>query len=726
LLAILFLVACTNDESPPPDNDLATYQAATVITPPPYNDLGYGIYAGDGQNLCIPQFEEKITGGLVSTVSTSLISESSQIESSLKKASGWNIQLLGNYEFLVDEFEHHKARNEDFQVLMIVATVATAVRHLDPEREVDRQDWDPDYERMNLCVDNHPDHPENVHDFVTECGVEFVSSELKGGYAVLMADLTLLSTSQRREFLDRFDANVEADSSILFDFLNEGATGIGEGDGDGIGDVGGGYALDEVVEFIDSTEFGELRWISYQHGLAGFPFGSPPGDQDIGEWGSAQASDWAGYLTNVQQKVNAALLDTSTGFEDPRLGMHLGYATTPYHAVDLDTCDYSFSFGGIECAYDFHTAMDEVVAPNSWVQAQKAAIEHRLDHPTSVNWPSNDPQGAQDALADALAMINSCEFVYDINFDHCQEGLLYGSDAQACERCNVPPGCTYDELYDEIYGLPTLNHPSDETRQPEYHEVRQTSSGSAKYLAPVSTHACFLTGLRGKFVGGGEAVQVGTEILPNQGLWWTAEVSSQRTESSEHISGEYHCVERSYFEDDSGHGLQGSSIFDVMVDDDDEQWTEPYNKAIYPISGIRGALDGDGDFVRVLHRVLLGNAAFRVRADSDYIRADFQEYYLGNPHGGVTVLHEDIDNVYQVAELRVEIEEVLNRTRSRRLIPARDGFCFLSRVEGFFDGRGERVRVVAEDGYWYLRGASYPDKDLEIWSQCVRYDQMGY
>jgi hypothetical protein len=113
-----------------------------VIEPPPYSDIGWGVYAGEHKNLCIPQFRERISPGVVSSVSTTLISE----------ASGWNVQLLGSVDFLVDEFEHHKVRNEDFQVLMIVAIVATAARHLDTNIEIAREDWDNEYERMNLCL----------------------------------------------------------------------------------------------------------------------------------------------------------------------------------------------------------------------------------------------------------------------------------------------------------------------------------------------------------------------------------------------------------------------------------------------------------------------------------------------------------------------------------------------------------------------------------------------
>jgi hypothetical protein len=343
-----------------------------------------------------------------------------------------------------------------------------------------------------------------------------------------------------------------------------------------------------------------------------------------------------------------------------------------------------------------------------------------------VNWPENDPVGAQDALLNAYLQIENCEDQIEGAYLLCHGALLDGTEAQACERCTFPSGCSYDELRPVIDGLPSINHPDGDPNQPQYFEVSQTTSSSARYLRPYSTHACFMTGLRGKFVGGGEAVQLDVAERPNQGLWWLGTVSSQRTEPSEHISGEFHCVKRSLFEDDSGGGLMGGVGFDEVAEGGVEEWYESYRNAIYPLAGIRGALDGDDDYAQVVHRAIEGDVAFRIRAASDYIRADFQEYWLADPFGGTTVLHEGIDNTLGVAELRIQIEQVLNRTRSLRMIPAREGFCFLSRIRGYFDGRGERVRIVAEDGHWYLRGASYPDKDLEIWAQCVRYEQMGY
>ena len=52
-----------------------------------------------------------------------------------------------------------------------------------------------------------------------------------------------------------------------------------------------------------------------------------------------------------------------------------------------------------------------------------------------------------------------------------------------------------------------------------------------------------------------------------------------------------------------------------------------------------------------------------------------------------------------------------------RLIKQTDGFCFLTKVTGHFQGDGESVRLwIDPDGYWYLGGDSH---QLGISAQCA-------
>ena len=61
------------------------------------------------------------------------------------------------------------------------------------------------------------------------------------------------------------------------------------------------------------------------------------------------------------------------------------------------------------------------------------------------------------------------------------------------------------------------------------------------------------------------------------------------------------------------------------------------------------------------------------------------------------------------------------------LIPASEGFCFLTRVSGSFAGNGEWAEVVREDGLWKLRTDSINGSGAGAWvyadAHCLRYPE---
>ena len=56
---------------------------------------------------------------------------------------------------------------------------------------------------------------------------------------------------------------------------------------------------------------------------------------------------------------------------------------------------------------------------------------------------------------------------------------------------------------------------------------------------------------------------------------------------------------------------------------------------------------------------------------------------------------------------------------ARDLGPAEGQACFLSRVQGDFEGNGEMFRVVRRDGRWLLEGSSAQDDDNRAGARCV-------
>lgn len=729
LFLVLLAFSCSSSDT----SDFAEMDDRSIeqslISSPPYNDLGYGFYEMEGQKLCIPQFEENIYPGVVSRISTALISESSEIEATLKEASGWNIQLLGEFEFLKQEFTQRQLRNEEFQVLMIFATIATAARILDTDREVDYEDWDAPYLRESLC--NEGQHPSSRGEFLELCGAEVVTKELKGGYAILMADLSVLTTEERYSLKESLDTNLSLDPEMIAAIIAGDVDTI-PSTGSGYNNFGFGYSLSEAIERINNSSSSSLNWISYQYGLNGFAFGGLPDSNGSGDWSNEQASDWQDYLARIQNDVNEALLDQDTGWEDPRFGMHLAYVTTPYHELDLSTCDYSFSFEGIACAADLYQAFHTVTAPYGIFQAQKAAIDFRLAHPDRVEWPANDPQGSKDRLERIRDTLTECEGQLRLAYSgngQCREALNGSvSDGEVCELCTYPAGCSPEELITELTDIPVLLHPGMDPYQPLSFSVTQTSFGAEPRLASSNSMVCFLAGVQGKFAGGGEFVGLGQRYFPDYGMSWTGRVDSLRSEPSELITGRFNCVERLHFQDNGGGGLEDNGVnsgLSLAAEDGVRDTIEVTENRFFALAGIRGALRDDDDFAEA--RNFIEHAELVVSADSDFVRAHFLPMYFVHPHNDRVAYHSIHNESVMALEFRIQNrdEDGLIRNRQRRLIPVRDGVCFLTRVGGLFDGRGERIRIEAEDNYWYIRGAAAADKDLNAWATCVLYDQMS-
>ena len=53
-----------------------------------------------------------------------------------------------------------------------------------------------------------------------------------------------------------------------------------------------------------------------------------------------------------------------------------------------------------------------------------------------------------------------------------------------------------------------------------------------------------------------------------------------------------------------------------------------------------------------------------------------------------------------------------------------EGVCFLVGIAGAFEGRGERIEIVPEGGYWWLRGDAGGDS-VSAYARCWRFPAPG-
>ncbi len=190
---------------------------------------------------------------------------------------------------------------------------------------------------------------------------------------------------------------------------------------------------------------------------------------------------------------------------------------------------------------------------------------------------------------------------------------------------------------------------------------------------------CFLSGVAGKFEGGGETVFVSAD---NDGWWYFDGVSYQV------ISGRAISVQTPY-----------RKLFKKEVKTFEWRPKDPPVKMISKyegfcfLSGILGKFGGAGDDISV-----------SVGPDN--------YWYL---YGHTTALVQGKATCMTLVDpsaAQVKMVESTWKTGSApvRLCNQNEGICFLSSVSGGLRGGGEDVRIYpGKDGYWHLGGSSYQD-----------------
>ena len=62
----------------------------------------------------------------------------------------------------------------------------------------------------------------------------------------------------------------------------------------------------------------------------------------------------------------------------------------------------------------------------------------------------------------------------------------------------------------------------------------------------------------------------------------------------------------------------------------------------------------------------------------------------------------------------------------KRMVPTSEGFCFLTRAAGNFNGGGEWLQIDQEDGYWVLRGrGARREFNIQGTARCWRFPWVG-
>lgn len=262
-------------------------------------------------------------------------------------------------------------------------------------------------------------------------------------------------------------------------------------------------------------------------------------------------------------------------------------------------------------------------------------------------------------------------------------------------------------------------------------------------LMPVSTHFCALTAVRGDLGGNNSAVVVHRSSVPlspprngrynvddDAGSAWKL-AGYQFTNKS--LTAEATCVPLSNFTVSPGGHVkpQLSGMFGAVAYSGRPNCLSTSKSANLPnyaaptLAGVRGLFNGGGEESHVIVPSVSQNGGM-------YTTGMKVEAKAGTTCKKVEAVAVSLS--FYPANLKYPpFMAVINQTisangnmRTVRLIPTNNGFCYLTRISGDFNGAGERVNILTEvvNGveYWALQaraegGKAYGSVD------CVWYNQ---
>jgi hypothetical protein len=206
-------------------------------------------------------------------------------------------------------------------------------------------------------------------------------------------------------------------------------------------------------------------------------------------------------------------------------------------------------------------------------------------------------------------------------------------------------------------------------------EYSWTQGQPATLMGTTAYRACFITRITGRFAGGGESVR----IYKSNGSWYLSGASQQQD-----VSASARCYAQVYegpaeFQARSTNGLVQTSLY-----------TPPY---VCGLTGIQGKFQSWGDFVRII-RPATSSSTWTLRVAVNPI--------IGQP----TVVSAWARCFYPVSLYSQEFNWQGTYTPAVQLWSASRSFCWLTMMQGNFDGAGEYLWVRPSAIDWWLLGRS--------------------
>lgn len=210
---------------------------------------------------------------------------------------------------------------------------------------------------------------------------------------------------------------------------------------------------------------------------------------------------------------------------------------------------------------------------------------------------------------------------------------------------------------------------------------------------PVKDSICVLQGVRGRFAGTGEKVKVGQNA--NQ-TTWRIDVESGSSDPKHNVFGRVGCVEKSNFTSSNTSSWIGEKDFAVVTSGNAVEGLSIDDNNAAALQGISGKMEGGGEW---------GKLSFNSPINNEWALSTGS--LQGTLYAYATIFGLDLPHPvsYSASAHEVKNHSATDHGRiSDQLAPSDEAFCYLSRIDGNFDGLGEHIMVQRDTdlGYWKL------------------------
>lgn len=547
----------------------------------------------------------------------------------------------------------------------------------------------------------------NLEEFVEYCGTQYLHDQTYGGYIFLAAPIT--SNVMDNEQYDEIN-------NLIHPYIQK----HGKSAADALADIAA----------VTSSNF-EFSWSVW-----GLP---EPKDPVI------TTADWLKYEDEAEYSVNY-------GYNEV---IHQGFKQ--FTAGLLSTCGVDSDPSireALDCYREFHD-----ITNNPQGNPQIAAIQDHmgwvLNSPDNVRltWsdPVNDPQEWQslyDSVTECLSPDPNVSYVSDSK-DDCDAAMYGGINYLnlVCLYCQVDPKCDPTLLNNAYQALPqpVVTPVTTWTPLPRPSPIPEpmpftVGHDSTKTMLSYADNLCVLAGMQGKMAGGGEAARVGW----SSGDWYVSSDSGQNAASNK-MTVHAMCANRKWFTTNGTAATLWAPETDTALSTGSGgNYDTPLNIGAYAaaLSGISGKMDSESEVAQVNVAGSAGAYTELQVIANNYLQGRATTFGVAHNASLLPLVpspaSQNADsNSTDPNSSDNWLDSYMHKVK---LASTDDTFCYLTRIQGRFDGNGEGVRLITEGNYWYLQakaGCGQRDssglwsgvyvcndwKRVQATARCYRYDQ---